>query len=63
MAGDTTGDIIEGVTGAGVAALATSPIIDAAVAHLGSLSKIVQVAEQLGWASFGMKEAHVFTRW
>jgi hypothetical protein len=55
---DTTGDIIGGVTGAGVAALAASPIIDAAIAHLGNLTKIVQVAKQLGWASFGMKEAH-----
>jgi hypothetical protein len=55
---DTTGDIIGGVTGVGVAALAASPIIDAAVAHLGSLTKIIQVAKQLGLASFGMKEAH-----
>jgi hypothetical protein len=55
---DTTGDIIGGTTIAGAAALAASPAIDLAIAHLGSLTKIAQAAKQLGWASFGLKEAH-----
>lgn len=55
---DTTGDVIGGLTLAGSAALAASPIVDAAVAHLGGLTKIVQAAKNLGWASFGLKEAH-----
>lgn len=55
---DSLGDTIGGLTVAGGAALAASPIVDAAVAHLGSLTKIVQVAKNLGWTAFSLKEAH-----
>jgi len=30
----------------------------AAVAHLGGLTKIVQAAKNLGWAGFGLEQAH-----
>jgi len=47
-----------GVLGAGPLASAADAVVPAAIAHLGSLTKIVQAAKTLGWASFGLKEAH-----
>lgn len=55
---DSLGDTIGGLTIAGGAALAASPIVDTAIAHLGSLTTIVKAAKNLGWATFGLKEAH-----
>lgn len=47
-----------GVLGAGPLGAAADTIVPAVIAHLGSLTKIVQAAKNLGWATFGIKEAH-----
>lgn len=44
--------------GSALAAPLASPVVDAAITHLGSLTKIVQAAKNLGWTTFGIKEAH-----
>lgn len=49
-----TGAVAAGTMGASLA----SPVVDAAIAHLGGLTKIVQAAKNLGWTTFGIKEAH-----
>lgn len=43
---------------AGIAADGLGAVVPAAIAHLGDLTKIVKAAKDLGWASFGLKEAH-----
>lgn len=45
-------------TAAGVTGIAAPIVVDTAIAHLGSLTKIVQAAKALGWTTFGLKEAH-----
>jgi hypothetical protein len=55
---DSAGEAIAGLTAAGVAGIAASPIVDAAISHLGGLTAIVEAARKLGWTTFGIKEAH-----
>jgi hypothetical protein len=48
-----------GIGVVGPAALAApGALYDAAISHLGSLTKVVKAARDLGWTSFGLKEAH-----
>jgi hypothetical protein len=47
-----------GATESGLLNNVGEPVVKAAVDHLASLTKIVQAAKNLGWASFGLKEAH-----
>jgi len=47
-----------GATESGLLDNVGEPVVKAAVDHLANLTKIVQAAKNLGWASFGLKEAH-----
>jgi hypothetical protein len=47
----------------GGAALAASPIVDAAISHLGNLTSIVKAAKNIGWGTFTLKEAHDLYKW
>ena len=42
----------------GAAPFVGPSIVSAAIEHLGSLTKIVQAAKNIGWTSFSLKEAH-----
>jgi hypothetical protein len=38
--------------------LGGTSLVNAAIEHLGGLTKIVQAAKAMGWTAFGIKEAH-----